>query len=65
MRISSLLLPSLAVLGANAAAGVIDLVPDNFDDIVLKSGKPALVEFFAPWCGRASIHIFCPFSSYC
>ncbi|KAK5167685.1 uncharacterized protein LTR77_007384 [Saxophila tyrrhenica] len=43
---------SLAVLGSAAASAVIDLKPDNFDDIVLKSGKPALVEFFAPWCGH-------------
>jgi len=42
---------SLAVLGVSASA-VIDLIPSNFDDIVLKSGKPALVEFFAPWCGH-------------
>jgi len=35
-----------------AAAGVLDLEPDNFDDVVLKSGKPSLVEFFAPWCGH-------------
>lgn len=41
------LLPALA-----AAAGVLDLEPNNFDDVVLKSGKPALVEFFAPWCGH-------------
>ncbi|KAF2838126.1 disulfide isomerase [Patellaria atrata CBS 101060] len=47
-----LLLSSLAILGANAASAVIDLVPDNFDSVVLKSGKPALVEFFAPWCGH-------------
>ena len=31
---------------------MIDLIPSNFDDIVLRSGKPALVEFFAPWCGH-------------
>lgn len=24
-----------------------DLHPKNFDEVVLKSGKPALVEFFA------------------
>jgi len=41
------LLPALA-----AASSVIDLEPSNFDNIVLKSGKPALVEFFAPWCGH-------------
>ncbi|KAL7266548.1 hypothetical protein RUND412_010903 [Rhizina undulata] len=29
------------------ASNVVDLTPDNFDDVVLKSGKPALVEFFA------------------
>jgi protein disulfide-isomerase A6 len=41
------LLPSLA-----AASAVVDLTPSNFDSVVLKSGKPALVEFFAPWCGH-------------
>lgn len=51
-RISYLLLSFLAILGANAASSVLDLIPDNFDQVVLKSGKPALVEFFAPWCGH-------------
>lgn len=35
-----------------ATSSVLDLIPSNFDDIVLQSGKPALVEFFAPWCGH-------------
>lgn len=48
----STLLGGLTLLGAAAASAVVDLVPDNFDDVVLKSGKPALVEFFAPWCGH-------------
>ena len=30
---------------------VVDLIPSNFDKFTL-SGKPALVEFFAPWCGH-------------
>jgi len=44
----------LAWLAAAVAAksAVIDLIPDNFDKIVLQSGKPSLVEFFAPWCGH-------------
>ena len=50
--LSYLLLSALAILGTNAASSVLDLIPDNFDDIILKSGKPALVEFFAPWCGH-------------
>ncbi|KAF8249561.1 disulfide isomerase [Wilcoxina mikolae CBS 423.85] len=37
---------------ASAKSNVINLTPKNFDEIVLKSGKPALVEFFAPWCGH-------------
>ncbi|KAL9131831.1 MAG: hypothetical protein Q9217_000358 [Psora testacea] len=49
---SYLLLSTLAFLGANAASSVLDLIPNNFDDVVLNSGKPALVEFFAPWCGH-------------
>lgn len=51
-RLSYSLLASLAVLGAHASSAVLDLVPDNFDKVVLQSGKPALVEFFAPWCGH-------------
>ncbi|KAL7816369.1 protein disulfide-isomerase tigA precursor [Trichoderma aethiopicum] len=43
----------LAVLASSVAAksAVIDLIPSNFDKLVF-SGKPTLVEFFAPWCGH-------------
>ncbi|KAL8929124.1 MAG: hypothetical protein Q9172_000667 [Xanthocarpia lactea] len=51
-RLSRLLFSSFAVLGANAASSVLDLIPGNFNSVVLESGKPALVEFFAPWCGH-------------
>jgi len=51
-RLSYLLLSALAALGANAASSVLDLIPNNFDKVVLESNKPALVEFFAPWCGH-------------
>jgi len=52
VRLSSLILSSLAIIGASAASSVLDLIPDNFDKVVLQSNKPALVEFFAPWCGH-------------
>ena len=51
VRFSQLFVAVFAVAGASASS-VIDLIPDNFDDIVLNSGKPTLVEFFAPWCGH-------------
>lgn len=51
-RIRRSLLYGLIFVGSTVASAVLDLIPDNFDDVVLKSGKPALVEFFAPWCGH-------------
>merc|ERR1712000_431617 len=50
MRITALF--ATLATGASAISDVIDLKPDTFDKIVLKSGKPSLVEFFAPWCGH-------------
>ena len=50
MRLPTLLAASLAALAS--ASDVLNLRPDNFDKIVFESGKPALVEFFAPWCGH-------------
>ncbi|KIM39834.1 hypothetical protein M413DRAFT_29010 [Hebeloma cylindrosporum] len=45
----------LSALAAGASASnVLDLGPDNFDSIIGK-GKPALVEFFAPWCSRVLV----------
>lgn len=44
---ATLALPLLA-----SASDVINLIPSNFDSVVFESGKPALVEFFAPWCGH-------------
>lgn len=49
----NLAIPLLAVLAPLVSGeAVADLSPKNFDSVVLKSGKPALVEFFAPWCGH-------------
>ncbi|MDA0838902.1 MAG: thioredoxin [Planctomycetota bacterium] len=33
------------------AKGVLELTTENFDDSVLKTDKPAVVDFWAPWCG--------------
>ncbi|KAG8160013.1 hypothetical protein KVR01_010650 [Diaporthe batatas] len=49
--IKSFVLAGLTAVVA-AKSAVLDLIPSNFDDVVLKSGKPTLVEFFAPWCGH-------------
>jgi protein disulfide-isomerase A6 len=53
MLFKNLIPAAIALLPALVSAeAVLDLSPGNFDDVVLKSGKPALVEFYAPWCGH-------------
>ena len=56
--IKSLLFAGLATVSVAGSSpptyensAVLDLIPSTFDKIVI-SGKPALVEFFAPWCGH-------------
>jgi len=53
VRLDSLLpLAALALPLVSAASSVLNLIPSNFDTVVYNSNKPALVEFFAPWCGH-------------
>jgi hypothetical protein len=34
---------------AAASAKSVNLTPDNFDDLVINSGKNAFIKFQAPW----------------
>ena len=51
MLYKNLFLTAFTLLGAATASNVVDITPSNFDEKIL-AGTPALVEFFAPWCGR-------------
>jgi protein disulfide-isomerase A6 len=37
---------SFILAAVAAASNVVDLTPQNWDDVVLRSGKPTVVEFF-------------------
>ncbi|KAJ3517607.1 hypothetical protein NLJ89_g402 [Agrocybe chaxingu] len=50
MRFSLPLFASALIAGVSAS-NVLELLPETFDSIIGK-GTPALVEFFAPWCGH-------------
>lgn len=52
LALGGMLIGGANVIIAGASSAVNDLTPKNFDDVVLNSGKPGLVEFFAPWCGH-------------
>jgi hypothetical protein len=40
---------SLLLSLAGVASAALELTPDNFDDLVFKSGKSGFVKFLAPW----------------
>jgi thioredoxin 1 len=33
------------------AQGIVNVTDDNFEDLVLKSASPVLVDYWAEWCG--------------
>ena len=39
------------VKGREAAAGVIEINDNNFEEEVLRCSLPVIVDFWAPWCG--------------
>jgi len=53
MRLPSILLPLVTLALSVTASKVVDLDGNNFDKLV-GAGKPALVEFFAPWVSSMS-----------
>lgn len=52
VRLHDLLPLAALALPLVASSSVLNLTPKNFDKVVFQSNKPALVEFFAPWCGH-------------
>jgi protein disulfide-isomerase-like protein len=51
MKLLVITLLAVAAIASEGPSDVLDLTPDNFDEHV-GGDQPALVEFFAPWCGH-------------
>jgi thiol-disulfide isomerase/thioredoxin len=52
--LSTLTFFAIAFLACVRASNVVTLTTDNFDQII-GQGKPALVEFYASWCGHVGL----------
>lgn len=48
MKVQSLSI--LGLLAAKAMGALLSLNGDSFEELVIKSDKPSLVKFYAPWC---------------
>lgn len=49
------MVPSVAA-AVSAEPALTELTSANFDSVILHSGKPAFVDFFAYFCGRKPYH---------